>query len=78
MELRSADPSANPYLAFALLIYAGLDGIDKNMIRPEPVNVNLYTAGREITDGLKKIPQNLEDAKLAAEKSNLVSSIFEK
>ena len=44
MELRSPDPSANPYLAFALLIYAGLYGIQNKLELPEPADLNLYTA----------------------------------
>ena len=47
IELRSPDPMANPYLAYALLIYAGMDGIEKKMPVPEPMNINLYKADPE-------------------------------
>ena len=43
-ELRSADPAANPYLAFAMLIYAGLYGIKQGLTLPAPADFNLYTA----------------------------------
>lgn len=67
IELRSPDPMANPYLAYALLIYAGLDGIEKDMIPPEPVNENLYTAGPEITSALQKLPRSLDEARKCAD-----------
>lgn len=67
IELRSPDPSANPYLAYALLIYAGLDGIEKGMTPPEPVNENLYTAGNSVTSSLRKLPGTLDEARKAAD-----------
>ena len=45
-ELRCPDPSANPYLAFAVMLAAGLDGIEKKMAPPPPVEENIY----EFTD----------------------------
>ncbi len=67
IELRSPDPTANPYLAYTLLIYAGLQGVRENL-QPEPsLDINLYTAGEEVTENLKKLPTTLEEAaKLAA------------
>ena len=41
-ELRCPDPTANPYLAFAVMLAAGLDGIEKKMIPPAPVEENIY------------------------------------
>ena len=41
-ELRCPDPTANPYLAFAVMLAAGLDGIEKNMVPPAPVEENIY------------------------------------
>ena len=49
-ELRSPDPAANPYLAFALIIYAGLDGIMLRQNPPEAVDSNLYKADPSIFD----------------------------
>ncbi len=45
-ELRCPDPSANPYLAFAVMLAAGLDGIEKKMTPPAPIEENIY----EFTD----------------------------
>ncbi len=76
MELRSADPTANPYLAFSLLINAGLDGIEKKLVRGEPVNENLYTAGSEITRGLDTLPSSLKEAKKIAADSEFITSVI--
>ncbi|HKL88925.1 MAG TPA: type I glutamate--ammonia ligase, partial [Salinibacter sp.] len=42
IELRSPDPSSNPYLALAVMLHAGLDGIEKGLDAPDPVRENLY------------------------------------
>jgi glutamine synthetase len=42
VELRCPDPSANPYLAFAVMLAAGLDGIERDLAPPSPVNENVY------------------------------------
>lgn len=69
-ELRSADPSCNPYLAFALLIHAGLDGIENETKLCEPYNGNAY----EISDpSVRRIPENLGEALRLAEQSDLVA-----
>ena len=73
-ELRSADPTANPYIVFALLIYAGLDGIDKNTPLPEPVDMDLYDAANAA--GLTKLPDYLSEAVDIAKKSEFVSSVL--
>lgn len=75
-ELRSPDPTANPYLCFALLIHAGLDGIHRNLVPPDPLNVNLYTAGPDITADLEKLPDSLEKAKELARGSEFIRSVF--
>lgn len=72
-ELRSADAMANPYLAFALAIYAGLKGIEENMVLPEPADVNLYTAPKEILDKYEHLPESLAEAKAAAMGSDFIS-----
>ena len=43
IELRNPDPSANPYLAFAVMLRAGLDGIKNNLTPPEPIEENIYS-----------------------------------
>lgn len=76
IELRSPDPCANPYIAYALLIYAGLDGIEKNLKPSEPLNVNLYTAGAEITDRLTNLPDTLAKARASAANSEFIKQIL--
>ena len=76
LELRSPDPTANPYVCFALLIRAGLDGIQKNLTPPEPLNVNLYTAGPEITDDLQRLPDSLEEARELARNSEFIRAVL--
>lgn len=71
MELRSPDPGANPYLAFALIIYAALEGI-KNAEMPDvAVNKNLYAADSE--GKYEKLPERLSTAKQCAKASRFVS-----
>lgn len=76
IELRSPDPMANPYLAYALLIHAGLDGIRRKLAAPPPVNENLYTADEALTSRLEQLPVTLEEAKKIAGSSDFVSSIL--
>ena len=67
-ELRSPDPSANPYLAFALLIYAGLYGNQNRLELPPATDINLYTAKASDLAAYEKLPENLTEAcRLAAE-----------
>lgn len=68
-ELRSADPTSNPYLAFALLIRAGLDGIERRLTLPEPADFNLYTAPPEVLSRYKRLPASLAEAAAAAQAS---------
>lgn len=71
-ELRSPDPMCNPYLAFTLLIRAGLDGVKNNMVLPVAADINLYTASEEVTAHYEKLPETLEEAKAAAKASAFV------
>lgn len=61
-ELRSPDPTANVYLAFALMIYAGLYGIQNQLQLTEPANINLYKADADVLSGFKMLPTTLKDA----------------
>ena len=76
MELRSPDPSVNPYLAFALIISAGLDGIENKTKLPPPVNEDLFTAGESITKNLEKLPDSLKEAVICAGKSGFIKEIL--
>ncbi len=71
-ELRSPDPTANPYLAYALLIYAGTEGVINKASLPAPCNINLYSAGKEITETLLRLPKTLDEAILLAKESKIV------
>lgn len=73
LELRSPDPCCNPYLAFALIIYAGLDGIERNLKAPEEVNVNLYQAKDDITSQLKAIPDSIRKASNITRESEFIA-----
>ena len=73
-ELRSPDCTANPYLAFALLIWAGLDGILNNISLPEKSNVNLYTAAPKDLWGLETLPLSLSTAAKQASSSEFISA----
>ncbi|MBQ7170808.1 MAG: glutamine synthetase [Clostridia bacterium] len=65
-ELRSPDPTANPYLAMTLMIRAGLRGIGEKIALPEPFDLNLYRAGEDVLSGLQKLPADLTEARAAA------------
>jgi len=73
-ELRSPDPTANPYLAFALLIHAGLDGIERELELPESADVNLFTADEETLRRYQRIPASLHEAAAAAKSSDFLST----
>ena len=76
IELRSPDPSANPYLAYALLIWAGLDGIAKDMCPAPAVNLNLLTAPESETREFDTLPGSLEEAVALACGSALVRRVL--
>jgi glutamine synthetase len=69
IELRSPDPSCNPYLAFAAMIHAGLDGIENDLDCPDPVRENIYEFGEEEREeyGIETLPSNLGRAVEALE-----------
>ncbi|MBI4361124.1 type I glutamate--ammonia ligase [Candidatus Micrarchaeota archaeon] len=58
LEYRAPDPTANPYLAFAALAAAGLDGIKKKIMPPAPVDANIYhmTVAERRQHGIKELP----------------------
>lgn len=74
MELRSPDPRANPYLAFALVIYSAMDGIKNGLQLSAPADINLYQAGRMVTSKYKSLPTNLKDAQEVARQSEFIKS----
>lgn len=74
MELRSPDSTCNPYIAFALLIFAGLSGIERNLSLPKPVDKDLYTDTEDLS--LEKLPDSLEQALIMMNSSKFVRSIL--
>ena len=76
MELRSPDPALNPYLAFSLVIAAGLDGIENNMTLPPAVDADLYTADESVTKALERLPDSLDKAIALAENSKFVKNVI--
>ncbi|MBR3149815.1 MAG: glutamine synthetase [Eubacterium sp.] len=71
-ELRSADPSVNPYIAFTLMIYAGIYGIENLIDLPYVADFNFFTADEETVSKYKMLPQTLEDAKIIAKQSEFI------
>jgi len=64
LELRCPDPSCNPYLAFAVMLYAGLDGIEKGMTPPDALEENLYglDEARRQARNVEMLPGSLKEA----------------
>lgn len=60
LELRSPDPAGNPYLVIGLILAAGLDGMEKKLPLPQPVNRNLFR--RSAAEGLENLPRTLREA----------------
>jgi len=65
-ELRSPDPGANPYIAFALMIRAAAGGVRTGLQIPQSSEINLFEAADHERSALKKLPSSLAEAKAAA------------
>ena len=76
MELRSPDPSLNPYLAFSLVIAAGLDGIENSMALPPALEGDLCSDGESEANLPEKLPDSLDKAIALAENSKFVKSVI--
>jgi len=74
VEFRSPDPACNPYLAFAVMLAAGLEGIEKEYELPEPVEENVFEMSEEerIRRGIGTLPGDLFEAIHLTESSELV------
>jgi glutamine synthetase len=84
-EVRCPDPTCNPYLAFAMMLSSGLDGIKNNLPTPPATNVDIFemTAAEKVEAGIASLPANLYEAiqELKANpiaKEALGTHIFEK
>jgi len=74
IEFRSPDPACNPYLAFAVMLAAGMEGIEKEYEVPDPVEENVYEMTEEERErrGIGTLPGSLWEAIQLTEKSKLV------
>ncbi|MDF0112739.1 type I glutamate--ammonia ligase, partial [Staphylococcus pseudintermedius] len=74
VEIRSVDPAANPYMALATILQAGLDGIKNKLEVPEPVNQNIYEMNREEREavGIEDLPSTLYTALKAMRENPIV------
>jgi len=74
IEYRSADPACNPYLAFSLMLAAGMRGVNEGYELPEEADANLFEIGDDVLDklGIQRLPQSLADALGVMERSTLV------
>ena len=78
MELRSPDPSCNPYLAFALCLGAGIDGIKHKIAPPKSVNMNIFNMTEDDRRfyGIESLPETLSEALKCMEEDSLVRSVL--
>lgn len=74
IEFRSPDPACNPYLAFSVMLAAGLRGIEEKLECPPPLEIDLYHLTQEQRDdmGIQSLPGSLIEAITLCEKSDLV------
>jgi glutamine synthetase len=75
VELRCPDPSANPYLTFALVASAGLDGIEKELEAPAPINEDIFhmTEEERAFKGIDNLPGSLVEALMELETGVIAS-----
>jgi glutamine synthetase len=74
IEFRVPDPACNPYLAFSVMLAAGLEGIEREYELVDPVEENVFEMSREQREqkGIGSLPTNLSDAISLTENSQLV------
>jgi glutamine synthetase len=74
LEFRAPDPATNPYLAFSVILAAGLKGIEEGYLLADETVANLYelTEAERIAEGIDTLPQSLADALDEMERSDLV------
>lgn len=80
IELRSPDPSSNPYLVLACLLLAGLEGIKYNLEPPKCVDKNIFDLNREERkrENIESLPESLHEAVAYMQKSDLVKEALGK
>ena len=72
MELRSPDPTANPYLAFALIIYASLEGLREAYALEPAADFNLFTADAKTLSQFRRLPDTINEARRLASDSAFI------
>jgi len=72
VELRCPDPACNPYLAFAVMLKAGLDGIKHKMVLPEAAEEDLYQVDPRARQ-LETLPGSLGDALAALQRDDVIA-----
>lgn len=74
IEFRVPDPACNPYLAFSVMLAAGLEGIEKEYELTDPIEENVFEMSSQQREqrGIDSLPMNLSDAISLTEKSDLV------
>ena len=70
VEFRPPDPSCNPYLAFAALLMAGLDGVKRKIDPGQPIDKNFYELSPQELAKVKVVPGSLEEAIAELEKDH--------
>ncbi len=78
IELRSPDPTANPYIAFSLLIWAGIYGMKCNEETDEHIDINAYEVGKNNTSNLNKLPESIDEARSAARNDEFIKKYIPK
>ncbi len=78
LELRSPDPSANPYLAMAVCLAAGLDGIENKIMPPHSVAQDIYqmTEEERLAAGIESLPRDLREAIHELEQDSLICEVL--
>ena len=78
VELRSPDPACNPYLEFAVLLAAGLDGIKNNLTPPNPVSANIYdmSADERAANNIDNLPTDLSDAIKQLKSDSFIANVL--
>ena len=74
-ELRMPDPSANPYLALAVQLAAGLDGVERKLVPPDPVNKNIFAMSHRERRKYRidELPRDLHEALDLLEKDDVIT-----
>jgi len=78
VEYRSPDPACNPYLVFAVLLTAGLEGIKKKYALPPAMEENVYhfTSEERKEKGIESLPGSLIEAIMEAEKGTIARKVL--